>query len=233
MTDRQAVVMLPGHLCTGALWRAQCENLADVADCLPLELDTGSSMAEIARSVLDRAPPRFALTGLSMGGHVAMEVMRQAPERVERLALIDTRAGVDSPERLAVRQRDEELVERDGLAALIRLCPDRWMSPAHAQDPRLRGLVESMAAQVGPKVWRQQLDALLSRIDSRPSLRAIRCPTLIMCGREDVANPLWMHEEMAALIPGARLEVIEDCGHLSPIEQPAVVSAALRRWLRW
>lgn len=225
--------MLGGHLCTSALWAAQCAALDDVAECLPLSLSDGNSMAELAQSVLQRAPKRFSLAALSMGGHVAMQLMRQAPERVERLALIDTRADVDSPERLKTRADDEAKVASDGFRALVDLLPARWMLPAHAAMPHLRRLVVDMALDSGLEVRQQQLQALLGRIDSRPSLPAINCPTLVMCGRQDTANPVWMHKEMVALIPGARLRVIDDCGHLSPVEQPAAVASAMRDWLTW
>lgn len=231
--SRPCLVMLGGHLCTPALWSMQCEALADVADCMPLPLSEGHSMAALAQSVLRRAPEQFSLAALSMGGHVAMELMRQAPERVERLALMDTRADVDSPERLKTRADDEALVRREGLSALVELLPDRWMLPAHAALPLLRQLVIDMALETGIEVRHQQLQALLGRIDSRASLAAISCPTLVMCGRQDAANPVWMHEEMVKRIPGARLQIIDDCGHLSPVEQPLAVSNALRNWLSW
>lgn len=225
------MVLLGGHLCTPALWEAQCRDLADAADCLPLALDGGDTMAALADAVLARAPERFALAGLSMGGHVAMEIMRRAPARVERLALVDTRAGVDSPERLEARARDAERVRAQGFEALAAELPARWMHASSAARPELRARVLAMVRAVDAVTRGRQVRALLSRIDSRPSLPAIACPTLVLCGRQDAACPVWMHEEMAALIPGAVLEVIEDCGHLSPLERPAAVTDALRRWL--
>ena len=230
---RPCVVMLGGHLCTPALWSRQCDALGATTECIPLSLSDGSSMAELADSVLRRAPATFSLAALSMGGHVAMELMRRAPERVERLALIDTRAGVDSPERMKTRVSDEALVANQGLGALAELLPSRWMLPAHASVPSLHRLVVDMALDTGVVVRQQQLKALVKRIDSRPSLRDVACPTLVMCGRQDMTNPVWMHEEMVGLIPGARLHIVEDCGHLSPVEQPERVSAALRDWLTW
>lgn len=228
---RPSIVFLGGHLCTPVLWRTQREDLADVADTLALPLEGGDTMVALAEHVLSLAPARFALVGLSMGGHVAMEIMRRAPERVLRLALLDTRADIDSPERLRVREQDQRTVERGGFEALAITLPDRWMHPASAGRPELRALVLAMVHSVSTEVRQAQVRALLSRIDSRPSLSAIRCPTLVMCGRQDTPNPVWMHEEMASLIPGARLQVIEDCGHLSPIEQPQAVTAALRAWI--
>ncbi|WP_028605836.1 alpha/beta fold hydrolase [Ottowia thiooxydans] len=232
-TPRPQVVLLGGHLCTPVLWEHQCAALAAVADCLPLALEGGGSMEELAKTVLEKASPQFSLVGLSMGGHVAMEIMRRAPERVERLALLDTRADIDSPERMAVRAQDDAIVRDQGFEALARTLPDRWMSARCAAMPELRATVLRMVRSVGEQSRQQQLRALLSRVDSRPSLSSIRCPTLVMCGRQDAPNPVWMHEEMAALIPGATLRIIEECGHLSPLEQPQEVSRALGDWLGW
>jgi pimeloyl-ACP methyl ester carboxylesterase len=225
------VVFLGGHLCTPVLWEAQCRALSDVADCLPLELAGGDTMRALARAALARAPDRLSLVGLSMGGHVAMEIMRQAPERVERLALVDTRAGVDSPERLRARERDARRVATEGFDALAAELPSRWMSASNAARPGLRDRVLAMVRSVREDTREDQIRALRSRIDSRPFLPAIACPTLVLCGRQDAPNPVWMHEEMAALIPGATLKIVEDCGHLSPVEQPDAVSSALRNWL--
>ncbi len=190
-------------------------------------------MAGLAEQVLSRSPEKFSLAGFSMGGHVAMEIMRRAPHRVKRLALIDTRADVDSPERLRLRERDARLVQDGGFEALAAQLPDRWMSATHAAESTLRERLLRMVRAVSDDTRQEQLAALLTRIDSRPFLPIITCPTLVMCGRQDAPNPVWMHEEMVALIPGATLRVIEDCGHLSPIEQPDAVSDALRDWLRW
>jgi pimeloyl-ACP methyl ester carboxylesterase len=220
-------------MCTSVLWEQQCAALRDVACCLPLDLRTGNSMSAMAHSVLERAPERFSLAALSMGGHVAMEMLRQAPQRIERLALIDTRATVDSPDRLKAREGDEVLLREHGLSALIAQFPSRWLSAEHATRSELRQKVIDMAHAVGIKVREQQRQALLNRIDSRASLSQVTCPTLIMCGEDDQPNPVWMHHEMTKLIPGAHLRVLAGCGHLSPIEQPQEVSNALREWLHW
>jgi len=176
-------------------------------------------------------PSVVFLGGLSMGGHVAMEIMRNAPERIQRLALIDTRAGIDSPDRLKVRSQDKSLIEDQGFEALAAKFPDRWMHPSNAARTEMRDLVLQMVKSVSEEVREAQVRALLTRIDSRPFLPNIKCPTLILCGRQDIPNPVSMHEEMAGLIAGSWLQVIEDCGHLSPIEQPEVVTNALRDWM--
>lgn len=227
------LVLLAGHMCTSALWDAPCRALAEVAHCLPMALDEGDTMASVAAAILRRAPDRFALAALSMGGNVAMEIMRQAPQRVERLALIGTRAGVDSPERATLRQQDERLIATQGLNALISQFPDRWLARRHAQDPALRRFIIDMASAVSPDVRARQLRALTTRIDSYPSLARITCPTMIICGTEDQANPIWMQQEMAAHIAHSQLRFIEGCGHLSPIEAPETLSQMMREWLDW
>ncbi len=146
---RPVVVLLGGHLCTPALWAHTCTALEDRAECRPLTLEGGASMGELAEAVLRRAPPRFSLVGLSMGGHVALEIMRRAPSRVDRLALVDTTADVDTPQRRALRERDEVLVREQGFEALARVLPDRWLSPRCAADPALRALVLEMVLAAG------------------------------------------------------------------------------------
>jgi pimeloyl-ACP methyl ester carboxylesterase len=231
--SRPALVLLPGHLCAPSIWDEQVAGLSDLARGLPLSLLDADSMAGLAASVLARAPERFALAGFSMGGHVAMEIMRQAPHRVERLALVDTRADTDAPERMQVRLDDLQLVRERGIEALIPSLPGRWMLPEHAAREDLRERLAAMVRSVGAEGQRTQQRALMTRIDSLPSLAAITCPTLVFCGREDTANPVWMHEAMHGRIAGSRLRVVERCGHLSLIEQPAALVSAMREWLRW
>lgn len=158
-------------------------------------------------------------------------MMRRAPERVERLALVDTTAAPDTPQRRELRHADLERVRRDGFDALVAELPARWLLPEHAADRSLHDRVVAMARACGPAIHRRQQAALMVRPDARPGLAAIACPTLVLCGREDRPNPLAMHEAIAAAIAGARLVVVERCGHLSPIERPDAVTAALRDWL--
>lgn len=227
------LVMLPGHLCTARLWDNVIPLLSPVARCLPLSLDHGSSMRELADDVLERSPDTFSLLGFSMGGHVAMEIMRRAPERVQRLALLGTRADVDTEARMRTREADLDRVQQQGLDALIPELPARWLSAAHAEDPVLRAVLAGMVRDVGETVQRTQQKALMTRADSRPSLSAITCPTLFLCGRDDLPNPVSTQMEMHRRVAGSRLQVIEDSGHLVPIEQPHALGRALAEWLRW
>jgi pimeloyl-ACP methyl ester carboxylesterase len=231
MTARTPLVLLPGLLLDRALWEPQLSALADIADMDVGDLTQEDSMAGMARSVLKAAPPRFALAGLSMGGYVSFEIMRQAPERVMRLALLDTSARPDTPEQTAQRRALMNMCERGEFKGVTpRLLP-RWIHPSRLNDKALAETVMSMTARVGRAAFLCQQTAIINRPDSRPGLSRIHCPTLVLCGHEDQATPVEMHREMAADIPNARLVVVPECGHLSPLERPAAVNSALRTWL--
>jgi pimeloyl-ACP methyl ester carboxylesterase len=233
--DLPRLVFLPGLLNDGRLWQAQIDGLAGIADCTVGDL-TGSrnhadTIAALAASVLEQAPSaRFALAGLSMGGYVALEVMRQAPERVIALALLDTSARPDTPQATEGRRAAMTLSETDFPAVIAALLP-KLMLPAHARDQALAKTFTAMALDVGAEGYRRQQAAIIGRIDSRPFLGAIACPTLVLCGADDAVTPPELHEELAAAIPGARMHVVPDCGHLSALERPTAVTEALKKWL--
>lgn len=230
---RTPLVLVPGLLCDDRLWRPQAERLADVADPVIANVIGDGSMSEMACSVLEAAPPagRFALAGLSMGGYVALEIMRVAPDRVARLALLDTSARADTPEQTAAR-RDLIGLAQDGRFDEVprRLLPIE-LYPDRLDDERLTSTVFGMADAVGPEAFVRQEEAIIGRPDSVGDLPDITCPTLVLCGREDALTPLHLHAEMASLLPGSRLVVVERCGHLSPLERPEAVTAAMREWL--
>lgn len=231
MTERIPLVLLPGLLCDEALWRPQIDALADIAAFQIADLTLNDSMGAMARRVLTAAPPRFALAGLSMGGYVAQEIMRRAPERVLRLALLDTSARADTPEQTARRRGLIELSEKGEFHGVTpRLLP-LLLHPEHLADQALTGIVLGMAERVGKAAFLRQQKAIMGRPDGRGDLPRIQCPTLVLCGRQDALTPLPLHEEMAGLVPGAALAVIEECGHLSTLDQPDEVNAAMRRWL--
>ncbi len=189
-------------------------------------------MQAMAERVLRDVPfDRFALAGLSMGGYVCMEIMRQAPARVTGLALLDTRAAADAPEET---QRRRDLVRLAGMARnfqpVTRLMLPLLMHPSRQEDAALVQIVTDMAERVGIETYVRQQHAIISRPDSRDALRGVDVPALVLCGRQDALTNLDQHEEMADLIPGAELVVIEDCGHISTLERPNEVTAALRRW---
>ena len=178
-----------------------------------------------------RSAERFALAGHSMGGYVALEILRRAPRRVERLALLNTHARPDSTESIANRRRLMALAETDFSAVMRELAP-KLVAPQHAKEVGLIGKMSGMALATGKEAFLRQERAIIGRIDNRPHLGAIRCPTLVIAGREDGIMPVEWLEELARAIPGARLEVIEDCGHMASLEQPGEVTALLADWLR-
>jgi pimeloyl-ACP methyl ester carboxylesterase len=232
MINRPSLVLIPGLLCDATLWRAQIEDLADMAQPWVADVTRDDSIAAMAQRVLAEAPPgRFTLAGLSMGGYVAQAIMRVAPDRVARLALLDTSARADTAEQSARRRGLIELAEKGEFQGVTpRLLPV-FLHPDRLSDKPLTDAVMAMTARVGKDAFLRQQRAIIGRIDNRPNLPAISCPTLVLCGREDQLTPLAGHEEIASLIPGARLEVIEECGHLSTMERPWEVSVALRQWL--
>jgi len=228
-----SLVLLPGLLCDAALWAPQVGALSDIADPWIADLTRHDSIAEMAAAVLREAPAeRLAVAGLSMGGYVAQEMVRQAPRRVERLALLDTRARLDEPDETQRRHALMELAQQEGGFAPVtsRLLP-LLVHPARVKDEPLVRTIREMAERVGLAAYLRQQKAIIGRPDFRPHLASIGCPTLVLCGRQDALTPLAFHEEIAAAIPGARLEIIEDCGHLSTLERPAQVNALLRAWL--
>ena len=231
MADRTPLVLLPGLLCDEALWRPQLEGLADRADAAVADLTRDNSMPAMAARVLATAPSRFALAGLSMGGYVAQEIMRQAPQRVERLALLDTNARADRPDQTA-RRRDLIALARHGRFKGVtkRLLP-YLIHPDRLDDTALTGIVMGMAERIGREAFLRQEEAIMGRADGLEDLRRIACPTLILCGAEDALTPPKVHREMADRISHARFVVIENCGHLSTLERPDEVTAAMRPWL--
>ena len=231
MTEKIPLFLLPGLLCDETLWHRQVEGFTDIAAPLVADLTKDDSLAGMARRVLAQAPERFALAGLSMGGYVAQEIMREARERVVKLALLDTSARADTPEQTARRRGLLELSQKGEFKGVTpRLFPT-WVHPARSEDAALLEIVAGMAKHVGKDAFLRQQTAIMGRPDGREDLRRIGIPTLVLCGRQDAATPLPLHEEIAGLVPGAKLEVIEDCGHLSTLEKPVSVTAALRQWL--
>ena len=225
------LLFLPGLLEDAEVFAPLVEGLKGRVTSSVADLTRSNSMAGLARDAISQAPPgRFALAGHSMGGYVALEVLRQAPERVERLALVCTNARPDSPESTGNRRRLLALAERDFPGVIAALMP-KLATPKHLEDAAITGTIGAMALAVGKEAFRRQQEAIIGRIDSRPHLKDIGCPALVVAGREDAIMPVEILKELADGIPGARLTVIEDCGHMAPIEQPARVLEAFVEWL--
>ncbi len=226
-----AIVLLPGLLCDGALWQAQKAALTLRHEVLIPTLDNHDSIAALAAGVLAQAPAQFALAGLSMGGYVAMEIMRQAPERVIRLALFDTSARPDTPEQ---RERRQGLIRLSRMGKFKGVTPrlmPQLIHPDRLEDPHVTGTIQAMGQRIGQTGFERQQTAILGRIDSRPHLPAIQCPTLVAVGVEDQLTPLEIAHEIAGLIPHAKLTTIAHCGHLPPLEQPEQTTRLLQGWL--
>ena len=231
MTVRQSLVLLPGLFCNERLWKPQVEALSDIADIVIADMTRDESMSGMASRALEAAPETFALAGLSMGGYVALEIMRAAPERVTRLALLDTGARADTPEQTTRRRDLIGLADRGEFKAVSpRLLP-LFIHEDRLGDTRLVDDITRMADSVGKDAFLRQQKAIMGRPDSRPGLSGIGCPTMVVCGRQDVLTPIELSQEIAGLIPGADLVLIDDCGHLSTMERPEAVNAALREWL--
>lgn len=231
MTERTPLALLPGLLLDEDLWNHQLQELKDIADIRVGDFSTQNNVSDMARSVLDMMPERFALAGLSMGGYVAQEIMRQAPERVERLALLDTRASPDEDDVVTRRKDLMKLAERGRFRGVTpRLLP-MLIHEDRLEDRALCNRILAMAERIGRDGFIRQQEAILNRPDFRPTLARIICPTLVLCGREDKLTPVALHREMAAGIATSRMVVLEQSGHLPPMEKPEETTAELRRWL--
>lgn len=223
--------LLPGLTCDQAVWAGQMRDLADVAEVRVPDFRGYDSLEAMAESVLKGAPNRFTVAGFSMGGRVAMEMCRQAGPRVERLALLDTGAHPLREGERKQRQGFVDVARRDGMEALAAAWIPGMVHPDRLHDAELITSITDMVKRFSLAEFEGQIQALLTRPDARELLTGISCPTLVACGRQDTWAPLAQHEEMAASLPNARLEIIEDSGHMSTMERPKYVAALLRRWL--
>jgi len=230
MRERPDLLLLPGLLCDARLWRDTLAVLGETVSPQVADLTLDDTIHAMARRALATAPPRFALAGLSMGGYVALEIMRQAPERVTRLALFDTSARADSPE-AARRRRALMALSRTGQFRGVtpRLLPS--LLHPEAVDGPLGLEVRAMADRVGHEAFLRQQMAILHRPDSRPMLPGIAVPVLVAVGEQDILTPPELAEEMAGAIPGAQLARIPRSGHLPTMEQPEHSAGLMRQWL--
>lgn len=230
MTD--PLVLIPGLSCDARLYAPQWPALAPGRPVLVAQHDRDESLSVVAQRLLAAAPERFALCGLSMGGYIAFEVMRQAPQRVTRLALLDTSAKPATPETNAPREQMIALAEKGAFDNVTTLIWQKLVAPSRLADEPLRLLVRAMAEAIGPDGFVRQQRALMARPDSRPGLSAITVPTLVLVGEEDLITPPAEASEIAQGIGAqARLVTIPGCGHLSTLENPEAVTAELLAWL--
>jgi pimeloyl-ACP methyl ester carboxylesterase len=227
----EPVLLVPGLNCTPRLYAAQMAALWSFGPVTVADHRRADSMDAVAGQILAEAPPRFALAGLSMGGYLAFAIMRLAPERVTRLALLDTGARADTPE---ARERREAAIAATQAGRFDTVNEALWPVLVHKErvgDAALKEVVLEMGRMSGPDAFVRQQRAIMGRPDSRPGLPAIACPTLVLVGDGDQLTPPELAQEMADLIPGARRVTVPQSGHLSTLEQPQAVTAALVEWM--
>lgn len=225
------IVLVAGLNCSARLFAGQIPLLWQFGPVTIADHRRDDNIAALARRVLATAAPRFALAGLSMGGYIALEIMRQAPQRVAKLALLDTGAGAETADRTEARKPLLELARRGRFAEITDLQFPCLVHHSRHDDAALKAIVRTMNAETGAEAYLRQQQAIMSRPDSRPHLAAIACPTLVVVGDDDQLTPPELAHEMASAIPRARLAVIADSGHLSTLERPAAVNKALVEWL--
>ena len=228
------LVLLPGMMCDERLWAAQCQGLkSQCASITVADITAADCIRALAGAVLVNAPEKFALAGLSMGGIIALEIWRQAPERVSRLALLDTTAYAETPERQELRdQLLGRVLQGELRQVLIDHLKPRYLARINRANRALLDSISAMALALGEGVFARQSRALKNRPDSMATLATISVPALILCGAEDALCPPQYHQLMAAQMPNARLVVLDQCGHLSTIEQPRRVTSEMRQWLQ-
>lgn len=231
MPETLPIVLIPGLNCSARLYAAQIPALWRYGPVLVADHRRDDLVAALAGRILAEAPPRFALAGLSMGGYIAFEILRQAPDRVSRVALLDTSARPDTPQQTQRREQQIALARTGRFAEVTEaLWPLLVHRDRHA-DRELKLLVGVMADETGPEAFVRQQTALKVRPDSRPTLAAVRCPTLVLVGDGDALTPPELAKEIADGIAGAKLVTVPDSGHLSTIERPEAVNRALTAWM--
>src|SRR5580692_6401021 len=220
-------VLVAGLNCSARLYAEQIPVLWQYGPVIVADHRRDDTMAAMARRVLASAPPRFALVGLSMGGYLAFEILRQAAGRVAKLALLNTGARADTPERTAARRPLIELARSGRFAEIFDSQYPTLVHASRHDDAALIAAVRAMNEETGPEAYLRQQAAIISRPDSRPGLAPIACPTLVLVGDSDEPTPPELAREMAGAIPGAKLVVFPECGHLSTLERPEAVNGAL------
>lgn len=231
------VVLLPGLLCDHAVWSGQQQVLSQEWPCHVADYGAADSIEAMADAVLAALPSGpIAVAGHSMGGRVALELARRMPQRLERIALLDTGMDPLAPGEAGERERAGrmDLVQKaraEGMRAMGRQWARGMVHPSRLELPLFEAILE-MIGRKTPDLFEAQQRALLARPDARPVLRALACPTLLLCGRDDAWSPPARHEQMHQALPGSRLLVVEHSGHMAPMEQPQAVSQALLDWLR-
>jgi len=217
-------------------WRAQIDALQSHIPIVVIDHDELDSLTAMAKNVLNHVPASFALAGHSMGGRVVLEVMRQQPQRVTHLALIDTACHAVTDAAVLAKERETrfgflKIAQEQGLNRMARIWVQNMVHRDRLHDEELIGTIASMFARQSVATYAAQINALLNRTELFPVLKTITCPTLVLCGREDTSTPVAAHQEMMTALPNASLVIVEHCGHMSMLEQPQAVTNAMRAWL--
>ena len=230
--EKMPLLLLPGLLCDEILWSHQIETLADLADITVADLTRDDNIEAMAARALSEAPETFALAGLSMGGYVAFEIFRQASERVERIAFLDTSSRPDDETKRIRRQDLIDLAKRGNFKGVSPQLMPLFIHPDRAEDTVLTGIITAMAMDIGSEGFVRQQIAISSRVDSAPTLAKIKCPALVIVGEHDILTPPELAEEIAAGIKGAKLEYIAGAAHLPTLEEPEATNEVMKAWLR-
>ena len=225
------VVLVPGLLCTAEVFAPQIAALWPYGPVTVASTLEGKTIPEMAAAIISAAPPRFALAGMSMGGYISFEILRQAPQRVIKLALLNTSARPDTREQIAQRRVLVARARACDYKVFLAVAFSSMQHPAHRKNPLLRDINIRMGTTVGIEAMARQTEAIIGRIDSRPTLATVSIPTLVLVGDSDPLTPPDRAHEIAAAIPNARLVVIPECGHESTLEQPMAVNQALIDWI--
>jgi len=237
MNRPEALLLVPGLMCDEAVWAPVMPLIAHAADCLVVDHGEADSLAQMAKQLLQQAPARFALAGHSMGARVALEVVRLVPERVSRIALLDTgylplaqgdvgRAEQDK------RQQLLHIARTQGVRSMASAWVQGMVHPQRLSDAALIETIVAMFECKSAEIFAAQIRALLDRPDARAVLQSLDIPTLIGCGDQDLWAPVTQHQAMQALVPHAVLEIVADAGHMAPMERPQAMSEVLLRWLQ-
>lgn len=226
-SDSTPILLVPGLNCSPRLYAAQIPALWRLGLVVVADHRRDDTMSGIARRILATAPSRFRLAGLSMGGYIALEIMRQAPERVTKLALLDTSARPETPEQTERRQKLIALAEKGRMREIMDVLWLVMVDPSRLKESALRAEMDKMAEETGTDAFIHQQRAIIGRADSRPTLGTIKCPTLMIVGASDQLTPPAHAEEIAQGIKGAKLVKLAGCGHMSPMEKPEEVTKLL------
>lgn len=229
--EKIPLILLPGTLCDNQMWEYQINDLNDIASCTVMMLEE-NTIELMAKSVLNQAPDQFALAGFSMGGIVAIEIMRQAPERILKLALMDTNPNPPNEKQIVQWEKYIEMARNGQFSDITPNCLiPNMIRPECMESKEIVSLIIDMAENVGKEMMINQMSALISRPDGREVLASINCSTLLLTGRQDVLCTVEMHQRMKESINKSTLVVIENSGHMTTLEQPQEVTKSLRNWL--